>query len=134
MRIAADTNVLVRYLTGDDPAQAEAAARALEAADTVYVPLVVLCETVWVLKRAYGFSAPTIAETLRRLLESDTIEVDQPAAAAGLRVLDAGGDFADGVILHEAARADCALVTFDRRLAGASTDGTVVLLATRPPG
>ena len=115
MRIAADTNVIVRYLVWDDQAQAEAAARAIEQADAVVLSTVVLCEVVWVLRRAYRCNAGKVASVLRRLIESCTVEVDQPLAEAGLAMLAAGGDFADGVILAEARRARCAhLVTFDR--------------------
>lgn len=114
MRIAADTNVVVRYLVWDDPAQAEAAARAIEQAEAVALSIVVLCEVVWVLRRAYRISAADVAVVLRRLIESRTVEVDRPLAEAGLAMLAAGGDFADGVILAEAGRAGCArLVTFD---------------------
>lgn len=80
---------------------------------------VVLCEVVWVLRRAYRYHAEEVAGVLRRLIESRTVEVDRPLAEAGLAMLAAGGDFADGVILAEAGRAHCVrLVTFDRGLAG----------------
>jgi predicted nucleic-acid-binding protein len=115
VRIAADTNVIVRYLVWDDQAQAEAAARAIEAAEAVVLSTVVLCEVVWVLRRAYRYGAEDVAKVLRKLIESRTVEVDRPVAEAGLAMLVAGGDFADGVILAEAGRARCAcLVTFDR--------------------
>lgn len=130
MRVAADTNVVVRYLTGDDAAQAAQAAVALEAADAVYLDIVVLCETVWVLRRAYGLPREQIAEVLADLLESDGIEVDSRAADAGLAMLRAGGDFADGVTLHQSGQALCgALLTFDRRLAESGDDRVVLLTA-----
>lgn len=133
MRIAADTNVLVRYLTGDDEAQAATATQVLEGADAVILPTVVLCETVSVLRRAYGFGAAEVAETLRRLLDSDGVETDRPAAEAGVRMLERGGDFADGVIAAVAARSGCdALVTFDRRFADIGR-GTVTLLSPDVP-
>jgi len=118
MRIAADSNVVVRYLVWDDPAQAAAAACAIERADAVMLSTVVLCEVVWVLRRAYRYPAEEVAAVLRRLIESRTVEVDRPLAEAGLAMLAAGGDFAAGVILAEAGRARCArLVTFDRGIA-----------------
>jgi predicted nucleic-acid-binding protein len=114
MRIAADTNVVVRYLVWDDQLQAEAAARAIEAAEAVVLSAIVLCEVVWVLRRAYRYGAEDVAKVLRQLIESRTVEVDRPLAEAGLAMLVAGGDFADGVILAEAGRAHCAcLLTFD---------------------
>ena len=115
MKIAADTNVVVRYLVCDDAAQAEVAARAIEQAEVVALSTVVLCEVVWVLRRAYRYGTGEVAGVLRRLIESRGVEVDRPLAEAGLAALAAGGDFADGVILAEAGRARCdRLVTFDR--------------------
>jgi predicted nucleic-acid-binding protein len=118
VRIAADTNVVVRYLVWDDEIQAEAAARVVEQAEAVVLSTVVLCEVVWVLRRAYRYSAGEVAAALRRLIESRTVEVDRPLAEVGLAMLAVGGDFADGVILAEAGQARCArLVTFDQGFA-----------------
>lgn len=118
MRVAVDTNVVVRYLTWDEPSQAEAAARVMEGAAAIVVPTIVLCEVVWVLRRAYRYDRAEIADALRRLITSRSVEVDEVAAQAGLRMLEAGGDFADGVALEEAARACCdRLPSLDRRLA-----------------
>lgn len=130
MRIAVDTNVLVRFLTWDDPAQAGPAAAAIEAAETVVIPTMVLCETVWVLRRSCRLPAREIAATLRDLIASRPVEVDRPAAEAGLAMLEAGGDFADGVVLHQAGQARAApVLTFDRAFAGAVGPDRVRLLA-----
>jgi predicted nucleic-acid-binding protein len=116
MRITADTNVLVRAVTGDDARQAEIAKEELARADVVALSLPVLCEFVWVLSRGYGISTAEIAETIRRLIDSVNVAVDRPAAKAGLALLEAGGDFADGVIAHEGSRlgAEC-FVSFDKK-------------------
>ena len=63
MKITADTNVLVRALVQDDPEQARAAAEVLEQAELVAVPVPVLCELVWVLRRVYQFSTAECAAT-----------------------------------------------------------------------
>ena len=116
MRIALDTNVLVRYLTWDDDIQSPLSAKAIEGAETVVVSSIVLCETVWVLERAYKLKAKEIAKTLKDFIVSETVEVDRPLAEAGLAALERGGDFADGVILCEAERAKVdQLVTFDQK-------------------
>lgn len=60
-----------------------------------------LCELVWVLRRKYGLPAVEVAAAIRALLAAGNVEVDRPAVAAGLAMLDAGGDFADGVIAYE---------------------------------
>ena len=46
-------------------------------------------------------STEDIAAAIRRLLDMRNISVDRPTAEAGLAVLEAGGDFADGVIAHD---------------------------------
>ena len=131
MRVAADTNVLVRYLMGDDEVQSPRARAALEAADAVYLDIVVLCETVWVLRRAFRLSPGEIFAALTELLGSRKVEADRRAAEAGLAMLRAGGDFADGVILHQSLQAHGgALVTFDRRLAQIGGDRVMLLDAT----
>lgn len=115
MTIAVDTNVLVRYVTWDDAAQAKAAAAAIEGADVVAVSTIVLCELAWVLKRAYRYRAEEIADTIQRIIESRNVEVDRASAEAGVRMLRRGGDFADGVIQSDATRARCRhVVTFDK--------------------
>lgn len=101
MRITADTNLLVRAITEDDPRQAAIARKTLEEAALVAVTLPSLCELVWVLAQGYGVAPAEIAKAIRLLLDSDTIAVDRPAAEAGLALLAAGGDFADAVIAHE---------------------------------
>jgi predicted nucleic-acid-binding protein len=100
MKITADTNVLVRALTEDDPRQSRAAQIALSKADIVALTIATLCELVWVL-RSYRIQSSDIAGTLRALLNGANIVVNRPAAEAGLALLDAGGDFADGVIAYE---------------------------------
>jgi predicted nucleic-acid-binding protein len=119
MTIAVDTNVIVRYLTLDDPAQAQAATDLLESGVQIQISTVVLCEVAWVLSRGYRHTATEIAAAIRTLTSPRLVAVqDQEILAAGLAMLDAGGDFADGCILQEARRARAeTLVTFDRPLA-----------------
>jgi len=101
LNITADTNVLVRALVADEPAQAAQASQLLRQASTIAVPLPVLCELVWVLKRVYGFALTDIAAAIRSLLAADHVRLDRTAVEAGLALLEAGGDFADGVITHQ---------------------------------
>lgn len=101
MKITADTNVLLRAAVQDDPDQARQAAKLLRQAELVAVPVPVFCEFVWVLRRGYKLSAPAISDAVRRLIKSANVVVNRPAIEAGLSVLDAGGDFADGVIAYE---------------------------------
>jgi len=103
MRITADTNVLVRAVMMDDPAQSAVAAQLLRESETVTVTAVSLCEFVWVLKAAYKQDNAAVASAIRRLLNAAKVRADRPAAEAGLAMLEAGGDFADGVIAHSGA-------------------------------
>ena len=116
MRITVDTDVLVRVLVQDDIAQAQAAMDLLRRAERVVVPLPVLCELVWVLKRVYGFAAADCSAAIEGLLASRVVVTDRVAVRAGLRLLSAGGDFADAVIACSGRRfgAD-RFVSFDRR-------------------
>jgi len=101
MKITADTNVLVRLFTADDPEQASVAADILEQADIVAISLQSLCELVWVLDRAYKTTRSDIAAAIRQLLATRNLVVNRPAVDAGLAVFEAGGDFADGVIAYD---------------------------------
>ena len=101
MKVAVDTNILVRAVVPDDPKQAEIAAKTLLKAEVIVVGVSSLCEFVWVLQRGYGYRPSAIAAAIRELLQAENVETNRLAVDAGLAMLDAGGDFADGVIAHE---------------------------------
>jgi predicted nucleic-acid-binding protein len=101
MKIAADTNVLLRDVLQDDPIQSRLAQKILQSAELVVIPVPVLCEFVWVLRQGYKKPAAEIADAIRVLMDSSNVVVNQPAVEAGLAVLDKGGDFADGAIAYE---------------------------------
>ena len=123
---ALDTNVLVRYLTADDPRQTQAVDRLFEACERsgeqLFLSILVLCETAWVLIRCYKQTKPTIIETLERILEAGlfVVEKDDLARRSIEDYRGGKGDFSDYVIGNLAHAAGCsATVTFDRTLAGA---------------
>ena len=101
MKVTLDTNVLVRLATQDDPAQAATALEVLQQASLIAVPTPALCEFVWVLLRGYRYTAGQAAHAVRTLLQVQRVVCNTPAVLAGLAVLEAGGDFADGVIAFE---------------------------------
>jgi predicted nucleic-acid-binding protein len=101
LKVSVDTNVLVRAVVRDDPAQATIAAKILTEAELIAVALACLCEFVWVLRKVYDFQPSDVAAALRALLATANVEINRPAAEAGLAMLEAGGDFADGVIAYE---------------------------------
>ena len=101
MKVAVDTNVLIRAVVRDDPAQARVAAKILIEAELIAIATPCLCEFVWVLFRFYKLKPADVAVALRALLAAANVEMNRPAVEAGLSVLEAGGDFADGVIAYE---------------------------------
>lgn len=116
MRITADTDVLVRAITGDDVRQSRAAQTALARADVVAIAVPALCELVWVLSQGYKVPSAGIAEAIRRLMNSANVVMNRPAVEAGLALLEAGGDFADGAIGYEGSWLGAeTFVSFDRR-------------------
>ncbi|MGA2388167.1 MAG: type II toxin-antitoxin system VapC family toxin [Candidatus Sulfotelmatobacter sp.] len=119
MKVTVDTNVLVRAVVRDDKRQAEAAAKLLRSADLLAVAVSSLCELVWVLRRVYGFSATEAAAAIRALIGAGNVAVDRPTVEAGLAMLDAGGDFADGVIAYEGRWLGAeTFVSFDKKAVG----------------
>jgi predicted nucleic-acid-binding protein len=115
MKVTADTNVLIRTAVADDPEQTRLAVEALRGADVIAVTLPSLCEFVWVLARWYKFSSSQIAIAMRLLINGAQVQTDRLAVQAGLAMLDAGGDFADGVIAFEGRRlGGTVFLSFDR--------------------
>lgn len=113
--LAVDTNVLVRFLTGDEPRQA-ARARALFRDQQVWVAKTVLLETEWVLRSLYGFGGHRTTAALQQLLGLDSVLVEDPRAVRqALSWSAAGLDFADALHLASSNRAE-AFVTFDAGL------------------
>lgn len=116
MKVTADTNVLVRAMVADDEAQMARAIELLESADMVAVSLQTLCEFVWVLRSRYKVEREDIAAAIRALLNTSNVVANRPAAEAGLALLEAGGDFADGVIAFDGAWLGAeTFVSFDKR-------------------
>jgi predicted nucleic-acid-binding protein len=100
LKFTVDTNVLVRAVTQDDSVQGPLARRLVMEANVVAATLPALCELCWVLRRSYRFGNGEIAAAIRLLLDADNVSLDRQAVEAGLAMLEAGGDFADGVIAH----------------------------------
>lgn len=118
MKVTADTNVLVRAVVRDDLEQARAADKALKGASVIALSLPCLCEFVWVLRRVYGLTAADIASAIRTLLATENVHTDDDLVEAGLRMLEAGGDFADAIIAEEGGRrGGDTFVSFDKKAA-----------------
>jgi predicted nucleic-acid-binding protein len=116
LKITADTNLLVRAMTDDDPRQSPMAIAALAEAELVAVALSALCEVAWVLSKGYKSSRAEISTSIKKLLNAPNVALDRQAVLAGLDLLDAGGGFADGVIAHEGrALGGEVFVSFDKK-------------------
>ncbi len=126
-----DTNVIVRYLVGDDAEQTEAARALLDGLtpdDPGFICREVAIEIAWVLERSYGFTRARVAEALMELTASDSILVENSddVAAAAYLYRQGGVGFSDLMVLSAAERAGAtSLYTFDRRLA--RMEGVVLL-------
>jgi predicted nucleic-acid-binding protein len=125
---AMDTNVLVRYLVQDDAAQGRKAAAFIEGAaaegEQILISNIVLCETVWVLDSAYGYSKTEIEQTLDKILHTGTFRFEDKdvLSAAFDDYLKAKVDLADCLMGRLHASLGCALtVTFDAALKRLST-------------
>jgi predicted nucleic-acid-binding protein len=122
-----DTNVLVRYIAGDDARQTAVAERLMEqsseAGQPLFISLVVLCELVWVLSRSYQQMKAEIVRVLEYILETRLFQVEnEPIVRRSLETFRIGrANFADyliGEICRESGCDDC--ITFDGGLKGAA--------------
>ena len=110
---AIDTNVVVRFLTRDDPIQFEQSVR-IFATHEVFIPDTVILETEWVLRYAYEFSSARVAEAFRKLFGLPNVHLKETMTIAlALQWHEDGLDFADA--LHLAQSQHCQeLQTFDQ--------------------
>ena len=120
--IGLDTNILIRYLTQDDPAHSAKATEILERRLTPknpgFVSVVAMVETVWVLDRAYGLTAHEVATAIERLLQVEVLAVEneQEVFTAMVALKQGLGSFADALIAELGARVGCTrTLTFDQK-------------------
>ena len=125
--IGIDTNVLVRYLTQDDAAQARRVdgliADAQENRERLHIDDIVLCELVWVLRGAYRLSKPTVLAAIDKIISTSLFSFDdrELLRAALDDYREGRGDFADYIIGRRNTRGGCEhTVTFDRSLSGSA--------------
>ena len=120
--IGLDANILVRYLTQDDPVQAARATalieRRLTRDEPGFVSVVAFAEIVWVLRRRYRFDRERVAAAVELMLATEALVVEREAevflAVDSLR--EGRGEFADVLIGALCMAAGCSVVlTFDRR-------------------
>ena len=121
-----DTNILVRYIVADDPAQLRAATRFIEhecsPQEPGFINRVVLAEVVWVLESSYRLPRSAVVSALRMLFDTNQLSIeDAEDARAALREYEDGAGFSDSLIAAANARLGCEYTaTLDRRAAGRS--------------
>ena len=120
--IGLDTNVLIRYLTQDDPVQSAKATEVIERRLTPenpgFVSVVAMVETVWVLDRAYSLTAKEISTAVERLLQVEVlaIENEQEVFTAVAAIKSGRGSFADALVSALGRWAGCtSTLTFDKK-------------------
>ena len=130
--IGLDTNVVIRYLTQDDPKQATIATRLMEktlsSGEPGFISLVVLAEVVWVLVSLYSVDRAGVAEVVGGLLMTEQLRIESAELVwrAKRRYEGSKADFSDALIAESAVAAGCKRsVTFDR--AAAATSGFELL-------
>jgi predicted nucleic-acid-binding protein len=117
--VGLDTNVLVRYLTHDDPAQTVGAMRVMNALSSDspgFLSLIVIAELVWVLTISYGYRKKEIEHVLETLLRSEELVLERAEIVSqALRTFRGGhADFADCLIECCGRAAGCKYtLTFD---------------------
>jgi predicted nucleic-acid-binding protein len=114
-----DTNILVRYLTQDDPNQAETANREIQDGQSFFITSIVMCELVWVLETAYKYSRQEIISALDQILLTYQFNFEnkslQQSALDHYR--SEKGDFSDHLIAQIGKQAGCTeTLTFDKAL------------------
>jgi predicted nucleic-acid-binding protein len=122
--IGLDTNVILRYLVQDDPAQSRRATeiieRRLSEQDPGFISLVTILEVAWVLRSLYKQSWPAIADVLEMLLAADSLEIqnEQEVYQALVALRKWPGSFEDALIGALGAWRGCsATLTFDEKAA-----------------
>lgn len=117
--IGVDTNVIVRLVVNDDPAQAERAAK-LFASEQILIPSTVLIETEWVLSQTYRLDRGVVAEALSRVIDLANVTVDEPQRIGwALAAFAQGMDFADAIHVRTPAPIE-RFATFDKALVKAA--------------
>jgi len=122
MKMIVDSNVLMRAVLNDDLVQSRASHLALSSADQIVISKHAFCEMVWLLRNRYKFSKAETAAVIHRYLEANNVLTDNAAVQAGLQAMEAGADFADGVIAYEGRwLGGETFVSFDKNAVGALT-------------
>ncbi len=115
--ITLDTNVLIRFFVADDEHQHQQSVALISLAAKFIIPTSVFVEVVWVLMHSYRLSRADVLEVLETFVAyADNLIINRDEVGAGLAMLKANGDFADGInqYLGEKAGGEV-FITFDKQ-------------------
>jgi len=130
MNIVIDTNILIRLIVDDN--QSDIARAVFNKADSVTIPTHVFCEFTWVLHSKYSAKSNHIAQAIREFSKAKKVICDDAEVSAGLEMLEAGGDFADGVNAYSGmlmAPPRSVFVSFDKQAVQLLTGRGILALA-----
>ncbi|MBF0265710.1 MAG: type II toxin-antitoxin system VapC family toxin [Gammaproteobacteria bacterium] len=120
--IGLDTNIIIRYLTQDDPEQSIIASELIEnkldSQNPGFISLIVLIEVVWVLKISYQQNKADLSNVIESLLTTKQLMIEKPASAyKALRYWQNGnGDFSDALTAVISKENGCQnTLTFDKK-------------------
>ncbi len=126
---AVDTNILARWLLGDDPVQTPVALAVLS--EPAHVSLTVLTELGWVLEKALRIPRPIVGSMLEKVIDLEHTQVDkQPSVRWAIDRYRQGADWADMMHLVAAAGAAPVFATFDGSIARDAGEDSPVLVET----
>ncbi len=124
--IGLDTNIIIRYLTQDDPQQSKSAEYIIEteldSKNQGFISLIVLIEVIWVLKTCYQQSKPELYHIVESLLTTKQLIIEKSDNAyKALRIWQKGnGDYSDALIAVLSQENGCAyILTFDKKAVSA---------------
>ena len=126
---AVDTNIIVRYVTQDDPSQSPIAEHFL-LTNECFISDTVLLETAWVLRSSYRMRRKDLAATLRDILRLPSVCVaDRDLVEWAIHRFEAGADFAD--LMHILGGRDTdGFVSFETNLAGLAGSSSPIPVET----
>jgi predicted nucleic-acid-binding protein len=128
-----DTNILVRFLVSDDEIQSNIVYKLFKKAeaekDTLFIPLLVVLELIWVLESAYRISRKEIIESISDMLLMPILRFEHQSALQQFTHFSQNNnyDLSDLIIAYSAKDQGCeSVLTFDKK---APKSGLFELLA-----
>ncbi|MCF6291524.1 MAG: type II toxin-antitoxin system VapC family toxin [Desulfobacterales bacterium] len=117
-----DTNLLVRFLVGDNEHQTKKVYNIFKKAESskqeLFVPLLIVLELIWVLESAYEIPRNEILDSISELLLMPILKFEQQSTLQQFTIAAQGNryDLSDLLIAHSAKFHGCdAVLTFDKK-------------------